>query len=74
MLAAAAFLYHGRPSLLLDLRADGSDDDHVIAPFQENGKWGAVAQSQFCGLRFREPLYESVAELAVPSLRGPKGQ
>ncbi|HBB67987.1 MAG TPA: hypothetical protein DEF68_10960 [Elusimicrobia bacterium] len=64
MLAAAAFLFHGRPPLLLDLRADSTDDDHVIAPFLENGRWGAVAQSQFCGLRFREPIYGSVAELA----------
>jgi hypothetical protein len=64
MFAAAAFLFHGRPSLLLDLRADDTDDDHVIAPFRENGRWGAVAQSHFCGLRFREPVYGSIAELA----------
>ena len=64
MLAAAVFLLHGRPALLLDLRADSTDDDHVIAPFRENGRWGAVAQSHFCGLRFREPIYASAAELA----------
>ena len=64
MLAAAAALFHGRESLLLDLRADSTDDDHVIAPFREGGRWGAVAQSHFCGLRFREPIYSSAAELA----------
>ena len=64
MLAAAAFLFHGRPATLLDLRADSTDDDHVIAPFRENGKWGAVAQSHFCGLRYREPVYASFHELA----------
>lgn len=64
MLAAAAFLYHGRRSLLLDLRANPRDDDHVIAPFVENGRWGAVAQSHFCGLRYREPVYPTFAELA----------
>ncbi|HAH31736.1 MAG TPA: hypothetical protein DCL44_05415 [Elusimicrobia bacterium] len=64
MFAAAAFLFHGRPALLLDLRANGRDDDHVIAPFLENGRWGAVAQSHFCGLRYREPVYASSAELA----------
>jgi len=64
MLAAAAFLFHGRRSLLLDLRASADDDDHVIAPFLESGRWGAVAQSHFCGLRFREPIYRSVSELA----------
>jgi hypothetical protein len=64
MLAAAAFLFHGRRSLLLDLRANPRDDDHVIAPFVENGRWGAVAQSHFCGLRYREPVYASFGELA----------
>jgi hypothetical protein len=64
MLAAAAFIYHGRPGLLLDLRANSRDDDHVIAPFLENGRWGAVAQSHFCGLRYREPIYTTTGELA----------
>ncbi len=64
MLAAAAFLLHGRKPLLLDLRANSRDDDHVIAPFRENGRWGAVGQSHFCGLRYREPVYASFAELA----------
>ncbi|MBU2573797.1 MAG: hypothetical protein KKH28_06970 [Elusimicrobia bacterium] len=64
MLAAAAFMFHGRPALLLDLRANSRDDDHVIAPFLENGRWGAAAQSHFCGLRYREPVYGSSAELA----------
>lgn len=64
MLAAAAFLFHGRRALLLDLRANAQDDDHVIAPFTRNGRWGAVAQSHFCGLRYREPVYPSFSELA----------
>lgn len=64
MLAAAAFLFHDRRSLLLDLRANPRDDDHVIAPFVEKGRWGAVAQSHFCGLRYREPVYASFGELA----------
>ncbi|OGS47704.1 MAG: hypothetical protein A3J79_07860 [Elusimicrobia bacterium RIFOXYB2_FULL_62_6] len=64
LLAAAAFLFHGRPALLLDLRANSRDDDHVIAPFLENGRWGAAAQSHFCGLRYREPVYRTSAELA----------
>jgi hypothetical protein len=64
MLAAAAFMLHGRRGLLLDLRANPKDDDHVIAPFTENGRWGAVAQSHFCGLRYREPVYRSYGELA----------
>ena len=64
MLAAAAFLFHGGRPLLLDLRANPRDDDHVIAPFVRAGRWGAVAQSHFCGLRYRDPVYPSFAELA----------
>lgn len=64
MFAAAAFLFHGRRPMLLDLRANPRDDDHVIAPFVENGRWGAVAQSHFCGLRYREPVHASFGELA----------
>jgi len=64
MFAAAAFRFHGRPALLLDLRANARDDDHVIAPFREKGRWGAVALSRFCGLRYREPIYGSTQELA----------
>ncbi|MBI5744959.1 MAG: hypothetical protein HY952_10475 [Elusimicrobia bacterium] len=64
MLAAAAFQFHGRRALLLDLRANPKDDDHVIAPFTQNGRWGAVAMSHFCGLRYREPVYRSYGELA----------
>lgn len=64
MLAAAAFLFHGGRPLLLDLRANSRDDDHVIAPFVFKGRWGAVGQSHFCGLRYREPVYASFAELA----------
>ena len=64
LLAAAAFLFHGRPAILLDLRANSRDDDHVIAPFVIKGRWGAVAKSHFCGLRYREPVYGSYAELA----------
>ena len=64
LLAAAAFLFHGRQAWLLDLRANARDDDHVIAPFQENGRWGAVAMSRFCGLRYREPVHRSYGELA----------
>jgi hypothetical protein len=64
MLAAAAALFHGRAPLLLDLRANPRDDDHVIAPFTAGGRWGAVAQSHFCGLRYREPVYKTYGELA----------
>jgi len=62
--AAAALRVLGFPPLLLDLEAV-QDSDHVIAVYRLRGHWGAVAKSQFSGLRFREPVYRSVRELVM---------
>jgi hypothetical protein len=62
--AAAALRFHGRAPLLLDLRAV-NDDDHVIALYRELGFIGAVAKSNFSGLRFREPIFRTYRELAL---------
>lgn len=64
LLAAAALWWGGQPPLLLDLRAE-QDDDHVLALFRRDGLWGAVAKSNFAGLRFREPIHRSLRELAL---------
>jgi len=62
--AAASLESIGHPPLLVDLRAI-DDDDHVIAVFRENGLWGAVAKSNTTTLRFRDPVYRSIRELAL---------
>jgi len=41
------------------------DDDHVLAIFQEDKHWGAIAKSNFSGLRYRAPVYASLRELAM---------
>lgn len=64
LLAAAALRFHGHRPLLLDLRAI-HDDDHVIAVYQVEGAWGAVAKSNFVGLRYREPIHRTLRELAL---------
>jgi hypothetical protein len=64
LFAAAALRVQGRPPLILDLEAV-QDDDHVIAPFREHGCWGAVARSNYSGLRFREPVYRTLRELVL---------
>jgi hypothetical protein len=64
VLAAAAFRVHGERPLIMDLTAV-HDEDHVIAVFQRNGLWGAIGTSKFTGLRFREPVYRSLRELAM---------
>lgn len=62
--AAAALDRLGRPPTLLDLAAV-RDDDHVIAVFREGRLFGAIAKSNFSTLRFREPVYRSLRELAM---------
>jgi hypothetical protein len=65
--AAAAFRVNGRAPLIFDLEAV-QDTDHVLAIFQENGAWGAVARSNFSGLRYRPPVCRSLRELALSYL------
>jgi hypothetical protein len=67
LFAAAALRRLGHPPLVLQLRAV-RDDDHVLALFRERpgiGFWGAVAKSNYSGLRFRSPVYRSLRELVM---------
>ncbi len=64
LFGAAALRVQGWEPLLLDLEAV-RDDDHVLAIFQQRGCWGAIAKSNYAGLRFREPVYRSLRELAM---------
>lgn len=63
--AAAALAYHGHEPLLLDLQTTEDDEDHVLALFKENGLWGAVSKTNYPVLRWRDPLYKTVRELAM---------
>lgn len=50
---------------MLDLRTTANDQDHVVALFTERGRWGAVSKTNHAVLRWREPVYTSVRELAA---------
>ncbi|HKA35502.1 MAG TPA: hypothetical protein VKH43_01700 [Thermoanaerobaculia bacterium] len=77
LFAAAALRVQGHPPLIVDLEAV-QDDDHVLAVFRQNGRWGAVARSNYSGLRFREPVHPSIESLVLSyfesyfNLRGEK--
>lgn len=62
--AAAALRMHGFPPLILDLEAV-RDDDHLLAVYRQDGHWGAMAKSNYSGLRFREPVYRTLRELVM---------
>jgi hypothetical protein len=67
MLAACALWIHGEPPLLLDFQAV-HDFDHVVAVFRRNGRWGAISKTNGIGLRWRDPVYRNLRELAMSYL------
>jgi len=64
MIAAVALWVHGEPPLLLDLKAT-RDSDHVVTLFRRNGCWGAISKTNHPVLRWRDPVYRSLRELAM---------
>jgi len=65
MLAALALRINGEKPLVVDLTANNYDDDHVIAVFKRNNKWGAISKTNHAVLRYREPVYNSIRELVM---------
>jgi hypothetical protein len=64
LFAAAALRRLGFAPIIVDMHAV-RDDDHMVALFRRNGCWGAVAKSNYVGLRYREPVYRSLRELVM---------
>ena len=62
--AACALWLAGGTPLLLDFQAVG-DDDHVAALFRRGSHWGAISKSNHVWLRWRDPIYRTVRELAM---------
>ena len=63
-LAACALWIQGQPPLLMDLQAV-RDYDHVVAVFRRHGRWGAISKTNGACLRWRDPVYRSLRELAM---------
>ncbi len=62
--AACALWINGHKPLLMDLQALG-DDDHVVALFRRGKHWGAISKTNHIWLRWRDPVYRSLRELAM---------
>lgn len=65
LIAAAALWMQGRKPLLLDLKTARPDFDHVVALFKYGKYWGAISKTNHNVLRYRDPVYKSVRELAM---------
>jgi len=65
-LAALCLWRIGFKPLLIDIVPDPDvDDDHVLALYQIEGRWGALAKSNYVNLGFREPVYKNLRELVM---------
>lgn len=69
LFAAAALWFHGHRPLLLDLTTTSNDEDHVVALFSKGEgskkRWGAISKTNHAVLRYREPVYKNLRELAM---------
>lgn len=65
LLAAAALWVQGKRPLLLDLKTVRPDFDHVVTLFEKDGHWGAISKTNHSVLRYRDPIYKSIRELAM---------
>jgi hypothetical protein len=65
LLACTSLLFNRQYAWLMDLRASSDDEDHVVCLFRQNGFWGAISKTNHPVLRWRDPIYKTVRELAV---------
>lgn len=65
LIAAAALWIKGERPLILDLKTSKRDVDHVVTLFRREGFWGAVSKTNHAVLRYREPIYKNIRELAL---------
>lgn len=64
LFAAAAMRVNGHKPLLIEL-AGLYEDYHFLAPFKSGSLWGAMSQSKYYTLTWRDPIYKTVRELVL---------
>lgn len=65
LLGAFILSLNGHKPLILHLKAEKGDFDHMIALFQINKSWGALSKTNHYTLRYREPVYKNIRELVM---------
>jgi hypothetical protein len=63
--AACALWVHGDSPFVMHIDCDPSDYPHVIALFRRGAGWGAISKHNGPQLRYRDPVYRSLRELAM---------
>jgi hypothetical protein len=64
LFAAAALRRIGQAPVIVHMLAS-ADDDHIIALYRRSNCVGAIAKSNFVGLRYREAIYRNIRELLM---------
>lgn len=64
LLGAFLLSQHGQKPLIMYFKTK-KDFDHVIALFKINNLWGALSKTNHNVLRYRDPVYKSIRELAM---------
>jgi len=62
--AACALWMQGQAPLLMNIQALG-DDDHAVTLYRDGKYWGAISKSNHIWLRWRDPVYRNLRELAL---------
>lgn len=65
LLAACALWIHGEPPLVMHLDCDPSDYPHIVTLFRRGRAWGAISKTNGAYLRYRDPVYRTLRELAM---------
>lgn len=65
MLAALALRLIGQKPLVMDLKVEGEDDDHIVTLFRHGKHWGAISKTNHGTVRYRDPIYRTLRELAL---------
>ena len=65
LLAGVCLMLQGEKPLIVNLKVEKGDYDHIITLFRKNGYWGAISKTNHLVLRYRDPVYRTVRELVM---------
>ena len=65
LFAALALWYHGQKPLIMDLKSNSYNFNHLIPLFKKSGHWGSISKTRWSSLRYRDAVYRSPRELAM---------
>ncbi len=65
LLAGVCLMLRGEKPLIVNLKVEKGDYDHIITLYKRNGYWGAISKTNHLVLRYRDPVYRTVRELVM---------